>query len=136
MKKLIVILLFLVVITPIFAQNNSEGRSGTYYFNVPVERIFPTSQGYIIQYRGQAAFHTIGIPNDWFFGAASRADIVILPRGQGWPSMSVFYVDGDFSHVRLYVHHSRGHISWGSISQGTDVSRFFQDGDSLTLNFR
>ena len=136
MKKLIIALIFLAVITPIFAQNNTEEQSGTYYVNLPVERIFPTSQGYIVQYRGQTGFHMVGIPNDWFYGSAGKADKMILPRGRDWPSLSIFYIDGELSHVRLYVHPARGHITWGSISQGTDVSRFFGDGDSLDINFR
>jgi len=135
MKKLIVTLLFLAVITPIFAQNNSGEGSGTYYVNVTVERIFPSNQGYIVQYRTHTGFNTIGIPNEWFYGAPTRGHKVQLPSGSSWPSMSIFYKDGEFSHVRLYTHRSRGHITWGSISQGTDVSRFFQDGDSFNIEF-
>ncbi|MDR2542441.1 MAG: hypothetical protein LBC80_03205 [Treponema sp.] len=131
MKKLIIALLFFAIITPVFAQDDS----GTYYVNVSVERIFPSNMGYIIQYRTQTGFHTVGIPNEWFYGAATKGDKVRLPRGTNWPSMSIFYKDGELSHVRLYTHASRGHITWGSLSQGSDVSRFFQDGDTINLQF-
>jgi len=128
MKKLIIVLIFLAAISPIFAQNNSEEKDG-YYINVSVERIFPTSQGYIVQYQSQSGIKTIGIQNSWFTDAGGRADIVRLPRGKSWPSMSVFYSNGEFSHLRLYVSPVRSHTSWGSIPQGTDVNRFFLDED-------
>jgi hypothetical protein len=135
MKKLIFVLFFLALIVPVFAQNNSGNNPVLYYINVPVERIFPSSEGYIIQYRNSSTIGTIGIPNNWFTDAAGRADLVRLPPGRDWPTMSIFYSDGEFSHIRLYVHRSKAHSTWGSIPQGTDVSRFFGDGDSFDIQY-
>ena len=134
MKKIIIVLVFLALIIPAFAQSNSSELPNLYYFNFPVERIIPTTLGYIVQYRSASAIiATIGIPIEWFQDAASRADKIQLHSGRDWPSMSVFYADGEFSHVRLYVHRSNAHQTWGNIPQGTDVSRFFGDGDSFNL---
>ena len=136
MKKLIIILVFLAVITPVFAQNSSDDSTTMYYINVPVERIYSCNEGYIVQYRTSTnRYSTIGIPNEWFVGAAGKADIVRLPPGTNWPTMSVFFQDGEFSHVRLYVHRSRSHLTWGIIPQGTDVSRYFEDKDSFDFQF-
>jgi len=134
MKKIIIALIFLAVISPVFAQSNSDEDSDIYYINVSVEKIYPTSQGYIVQYRTQMGMATIGIPNSWFTEAAGRAGMMRLPSGSTWPSMSVFYSHGEFTHLRLYVS-ARGHNTWGSIPQGTDVSRFFSDDDSFQLKF-
>ncbi|MCL2442271.1 MAG: hypothetical protein FWD13_02265 [Treponema sp.] len=138
MKKLIILSILLVLVMPVFAQNNSnsDDRDNIYYINVPVERIIPTSTGYVIQYRSSSSMlATVGIPNEWFTDAASSAEIIRLPPGLDWPTMSVFYRNGEFSHVKLYVHRSRAHITWGNIPQGTDVSRFFTDKESFKMNF-
>ena len=134
MKKLIIALVFAAAVLPVYAQYESGENPNTYYLNVTVEKIYPSNQGYIIQYRGHTRLFTVGIPNAWFGLPSSRADIVRLPGGANWPSMSVFYSDGEFSHVRLYVHPDKGHITWGNIPMGTDVSRFFNE-DGIDLQF-
>jgi len=136
MKKLIVLLVFLALISPVFAQNNSDGEDTIYYINVPVERVIPTKTGYVVQYRSSGTtLGTIGIPNEWFTDSAGSAEIVRLPSASDWPTMSVFFVNGQFSHVRLYVHRYKGHNTWGNIPMGTDVSRFFTDKESFKLQF-
>ena len=137
MKKIIITLtavIFLAAVIPVFAENIVSENTNTYAINFTVEKIFPSNQGYIVQYRTQRGFHTVGIPNAWFFEAAGRGDKVILPRGPNWPSMSVFYNDGEFSHVRLYVHAHKTHQTWGNIPMGTDVSSFFAE-DTLDIQF-
>ena len=127
---------FLVLISPVFAQNRSQDDSSIYYVNLSIERIFPSNQGYIVMYRTQRGVDTLGIPNSWFFKSGGRADIVNLPAGSSaWPTMSVFYSDGEVSHIRLYVKRNRGHITWGSIPLGTDLSRYFPEDESITIRF-
>ncbi|MCL2440661.1 MAG: hypothetical protein FWD14_02885 [Treponema sp.] len=134
MKKLFFALILIALITPVFAQNNSGNQDRIYYINVPVERIFPTSSGYVIQYRSSSSvLATIGIPVEWFTDAGGSAEMVRLPAASDWPTMSVFYRNGEFSHVRLYVHRVKGHRTWGTIPQGTDVSRFFTDKESFKI---
>jgi len=137
MKKIIVLLVFLAVISPIFAQqNDDEKRESFYYINVPVEKIYPSGEGYIVMYRSSTTLiSTIGIPNDWFYDSAGNAQIVKLPLASDWPTMTVFYSEGKFSHVRLYTHPAKSHSTWGNIPMGTDVSRFFADKESFKLQF-
>jgi len=136
MKKILFVLFIFAVITPVFAQSSNDGDSRFYYINLQIERIFPTTEGYIIQYRNSGrTFATIGIPNEWFYEAAGRAEKVLLHPGRDWPSMSIFYRDGDFSHVRLYLHRSKAHQTWGNVPQGTNVSRFFEDRDSFNIQY-
>ena len=137
MKKIIVLLVFLAVISPIFAQQKDDGkRESFYYINVPVEKIFPSHEGYIVMYRsGTTLISTIGIPNDWLYDSAGNAQIVKLQMASDWPTMSVFYSEGKFSHVRLYTHPAKSHSTWGNIPQGTDVSSYFTDKESFKLKF-
>jgi hypothetical protein len=150
MKKLIIVLIFLAVISPIFAQeviidksdsfypkNNTDNKKEPfYYINIRIEKIYPTTRGYVVQYRNSAAeIITVGIHDEWFTNAASKAELVRLPTASDWPTMSVFYNNGVFSHVRLYIHPARSHQTWGNIPLGYDISKYFPDKDNLKLQF-
>jgi hypothetical protein len=136
MKKFVIILLCCVCISPLFAEISKENSSDYYYVNLSLERVYPSSQGYILQYRkGVSGIATFGVPNEWFTAAASKAEIIILPRGRNGPTVTVFYKDGEFSHLRLYVHRSKAHQTWGNVPQGADVSKYFKDQDSIKIEF-
>jgi len=136
MKKIVFILIILALAAPVFAQVNNDRDTKLYVINIPVEKIYPSHEGYIIMYKsGASTTGTIGIPNEWFTDAGGRAQLVKLPLASDWPTMSVFFVDGEFSHVRLYTHPAKSHWTWGSVPMGTDVSRFFEDSDSFKLKF-
>jgi len=140
MKKFMLTLVFLAfilpaVFTPIYAQDSNDRTSDVYYVNVSVEMIYPTYMGYVVLYRTQKGVAAIGIPNRWFSEAAGKAGIVQFPYGQDWPSMSVFYKDHEFSHLRLYVSRTKAHRTWGNMPLGTDISRFFPDDESFVLQF-
>jgi len=137
MKRLIIVLIFLAVISPVFAQNQTIQRSDNfYYINVSIERIYPSGQGYVVQYTSTSnTLALIGIPSRWFSNAAGKAEMVNLAVASDWPTMTVFYEDGKFSHVRLYVHPAKSHLTWGNIPQGIDVSRYFADEESFKLEF-
>jgi hypothetical protein len=137
MKKIIIALIFMALVLPVFAQGNPRSNSDRlYYINVTVERIYPSREGFIIQYmQNSGSIGTVGIPNEWFSNAAGRAEITRLPRGTNWPTMTVFYVNGEFDHVRLYVHAFKGHQTWGSVPLTADVSRFFTDRESFNIQF-
>ena len=136
MKKLIVVLFFFALISPVIVLSEEIDHPKLYYINVPVERIFPTASGYVVQYRNSTNLvGTVGIPIEWFTNSGGKAERVHLDNPRGWPTMTVFYSDGEFSHVRLYVHSSRSHQTWGTVPMGADVSRFFGDGESFNLQY-
>jgi len=139
MKKLIIVLVFSAVISPVFAQNNNDSKKenpNVYYINVPVEKVWLAGTGYIIQYRKTTTqLGTVGIPYDWFTSPDSAAELVRLPKGPNWPNMSVFYIDGKFSHVRLYLHWLKSHQTMGVTPQGADVSRHFVEKDAFKFDY-
>jgi hypothetical protein len=140
MKKLFFVALLPVALlagAPLFAQTISAKNSSEYYYvNVPLEKIYPSSYGYIIQYRkGVNELGRVAIPNEWFTFSGGKAELIKLPHGKNWPTLTVFYKEGEFSHCRLYVHWSKGHESWGNIPLTADVSGFFKDVESLNIEF-
>ncbi|MCL2210128.1 MAG: hypothetical protein FWC19_09180 [Treponema sp.] len=137
MKKLIAAFIFMVIfspvlVSPVFAQDSGE----MYYHNVTIEKIYLSGQGYVVQYRkGVNNLGTIGIPYEWFTAAGGKAEVLKLPPGLDWPSMSVFYKNGEFNYVRLYVHRSKAHWSWAVVPLGADVSKHFENLDDFKIDY-
>ena len=140
MRKLIMAAGFLAVCAfglPLFAQQISPEKSSEYFYeNITLEKVFPSRAGYILQYRkGINGLGRVYVPNEWFTAAAGKAELVILPPGKNWPSMSVFYKDGEFSHLRLYVHRRKEHNTWGNVPLTAPIDQYFENVDTIKLEF-
>jgi hypothetical protein len=48
----------------------------------------------------------------------------------------IYYKDGAFDHVRLYVRRERSHISWGRIEPYSAFDEYFNNIDDLKLDFK
>ncbi|MDR0561339.1 MAG: hypothetical protein LBG73_01450 [Spirochaetaceae bacterium] len=130
---------------PSIAQEENSNASPYYYVNVPIERIYPYKKGYVVDYRtgstGTMAARTY-LPLEWFqdrarneTGAPPKGEVIYLGPGSSYPYLTVYYKDGEFSHVRLYLRRERSHISWGSIRMGEDLDSHFEDVSDLKLVF-
>ncbi|MCL1931578.1 MAG: hypothetical protein FWF55_07150 [Treponema sp.] len=141
MKKLVFFVVFTVILaagSPVFAQQTDRKKhdSEYYYKNVTLERIYPYRNGYLIQYRrGLNRIEKGYIPMEWFTDSAGRGEIITLPKGKAWPSLSVYYKNGEFSHVRLYVHHLASHETWGTIPQNVNMDSQFEGIERFDFKF-
>jgi len=139
MKKLVFAAIFLATLSaglPVFAQNQKDERdSGFYYVNITLEKIFPYRRGYIVQYRkGLFQYGRAYLPAEWFTDADSKGEIVTLPPGTAWPSLTIYYKDGVFSHVRLYIHRLATHTSWGNVPPSINIDDKFDYIDTVQLD--
>jgi hypothetical protein len=143
-KKILFIItigIAVVMVMPVIAQEeeDSGSKSPYYYVNVPIERIYPHRKGYVVSYRkGFTGLATTYLPVEWFaagVGNSGKGDIVLLGPGSAWPYLTVFYKDGAFSHVRLYVRQERGHESWGNIPLTVNLDERFENVEDLKLEF-
>ncbi len=64
------------------------------------------------------------IPNRWFNESGGAGEI-IYTHSQSAPYMDVFYNQGEFSHVRLYVKSDRNHLTWGRLENDPNASSRF-----------
>lgn len=118
---------------PLLAQNaptnegiNPQDWSSYYYVNVPIEKIYPHRLGYVIIYRkGNTDMATLYVPIAWFTKSDGKGDIIDLNVDKTWPYFSVFYKDGKFDHIRLFLRKDFSHPSWGNLPQGTDIDSKF-----------
>ena len=143
MRKLmffIVLTVFIGLSEPVFAQHNTihgHPESEYYYFNFPLEKIYSHNLGYVVVYRriGNQFAHTF-LPREWFAAMGDyRGDMVFLSTGREWPSMTVYYRNGEFSHVRLRVRHNKAHTTWGVIPLGTSINEYFSGIEEVDLLF-
>ena len=139
MKKIIIFVILAIVCQGMFlyAQApNFTNESEYYFFNFTIERIYPHTLGYVVFYRttGNIIANTF-LPREWFSGSASTGAMAFLRSGTEWPSMSVFYRNGEFSHVLLRVRANRAHQTWGMIPMNINVDEHFQNVTEPRLRF-
>jgi hypothetical protein len=112
-KKLALTILLVIAFAAIAGAQQTEIYVKTLY----IERIYPTTLGYRVDYRRESSMllATSYIPLDWFGGPGAKAR-VINDSSRNVPYVQVFYKDGEFSHLVLFVHPNIQHVSWGSIA--------------------
>jgi hypothetical protein len=91
-----------------------------------VERVYPTTLGYRIDYRLPSSLMLASayLPLDWFGRPESIARIV-YQQDRSVPFINIFWEDGEISHIVLYVHRDYNHISWGSLQLTEDLRARF-----------
>jgi hypothetical protein len=123
---------------PLAAQQDwgPANTSELYYVNVPIEKVYTYKLGYVVVFR--KGINTLGrayIPYEWFRGSVQKAELVEIGSGKTWPSMSIFYKEGAFHSVRLYVSRRKSHQSWGSISPNVNIDDRFEGIEEVKLGF-
>jgi hypothetical protein len=140
MKKLFLAMLVCIALTaaaPVYAQTISKEHESEYFYTtIPVERIYPYRKGYIVQYRkGVNEMARVYLPQEWFTDTGGKGELVTLPKGKNWPYLVVYYKEGEFSHLRLYVHWLKNHETWGHVPQNVNIDDRFENVDTIKLEF-
>ena len=141
MRKIVLKIVLLIVLaalcqgTFLFAQSTRYEESNYYFFNFSVEKIFLHRLGYVVTYRtGGNRIASTYIPHSWFNTIGGQGEIVYLGTGSEWPSMIVYYKDGEFSHVRLRLRKNRQHETWGVVPLTAAIDENF-DVEEVILQF-
>jgi hypothetical protein len=118
----------LMTSVPLFAQQtdtSSKYPKEVYYKVIHLMKVWTHELGYVVQYfnsKGEVA--DVYIPLTWFNqGANSKADIVYGLEA-AYPYMVIFWADGKFDHVTLYVSSDENARSNGALSS-VDLSKEF-----------
>ena len=137
MKK-ITLLLALFVLINIMSVNaqeiSEEKKSEFYYVTVPIEKVYLHSKGYVILYRKTPIeLGRVYIPVEWFTDPTGQGDLIALGSGRTWPHLTVYYKNGEFSHLKLFVRRSKTHETWGVVPLGTNLDAEFSDAGNIQL---
>jgi hypothetical protein len=140
MKRVVFVVALLVMVNtvmPVIAQViPDEKKSEYYYFNIPIERIYPYRRGYVVSYQKiDRSIANIYLPIEWFTDAAGRGELITIGSGQEWPHAMVYYRAGEFSHIRLFVRRERGHESWGNVPLSVNIDERFDNVEDIKIEF-
>lgn len=142
------IFLLLVSVLPLTAQNAGTENAGTikmseyYVVQIPIEKVWVHNKGYVVQYRKAALVDKkVYLPLSWFVYSEDnpgpfKGELIPIGPGKTWPHMVIYYKDGQFDHVRLYVRREPGHISWGRIEPYASFDENFENVEDLRLDFK
>ena len=143
MKKIIFLLIILGAFcqgASLFAQEQKKEskwkESEYYYYNVPIEKIYSHRLGYVVLYlKGESQLARTLIPIGWFTDSKGKGDLIGIRGGKEWPSMSVYYKGGEFSHLRLRVRVNHSHPTWGFVPLNVNLDEQFEGIEEVQLEF-
>ena len=124
MKKALIVTLILFGLCFGLIAENIE--SDLYFKSFPITRVYPSRQGYRITYlKGDLTYHTFYVPMEWLTrGAAETDGEVVYGEGRTFPYFSVFWKDVKCDYIKLYLHRSQLHESWGDFPDGDYTEKF------------
>jgi len=134
LKKLTLLIAVLLMVTGI---TTFAGTSGYYVKSIPIVKVYDHNAGYKIAYlKGNMDFAYLYIPKTWFVssvetGKAPKAEIV-SGNESAYPYFSIFWNEGKFDHIRLYLQRNLNDPSWGDSNPNVDISEKFKV-DTLNL---
>jgi hypothetical protein len=146
MKVRILVAFFALTLAafPVLAQEAEAESSSKKYKNeseyypvfVQLEKVYNYSKGYVVTYRkGPLQMANAYLPMEWFTGTSSKGQVVRQGSANTWPRLVVYYKDGKFSHLRLYVHRDRNHQTWGVARTSDELDAKFENVEDVKLEF-
>ena len=112
-------LFFTLCATGVFAD-----QSDYYYLHISVGKVFTHKLGYRLTYSPSVGvIKDLYIPLAWVV-PGGKAEM-ISDHGPQYPYLEVFYKNGKFDHVRLYVESDMNGPTWGTLPATVDLTQAF-----------
>ncbi|MCL1817927.1 MAG: hypothetical protein FWG35_03280 [Spirochaetaceae bacterium] len=127
MKKIYAVaavMLFLAVGSALAEESKFYARS----FNI--EKVYFHNKGYKVTYiTGKLKFASTYLPHSWFSQSSTKNGVqakgeLAYGNDASYPYMTIFWKDGKFSHVRLYLKKNLYDVSYGAINPNQDPTAF------------
>lgn len=139
MKKLLAVSVFALFVLGLA----SAADSPLYAKVVPVHKITSHQKGYKVNYvTNHGDLKTLYVPIEWFYPTSEfktsdgfiRAELV-KGSGQAYPYLQIFWKDGTFHHLRLFVRQDFRDPSWGVFDPAADFGAQFDPAKVPVLQF-
>ncbi len=119
-----IVVLAVLACSAAFAQQTTA--KDVYVKSVRIARVYPNGLGYrIIYFKSTLEYAEMYIPTTWFsFSGTSKAN-VIWGESDEFPYMSIYYADGKFDRILLYLHSNMRDVTWGTLPPGIDLTSQF-----------
>lgn len=125
MKRIMLIfILFLFLLQPLrlFSQ---VPQKDVFVKTAQIIKIYAHVLGYKILYRKSDL--TLGefyVPRSWFRDSAAKGELV-WGRSAAYPYFSIFWINGEFDHIRIYAVEDIHSYTWGVLEGGAEMAEFF-----------
>lgn len=128
-----------ILLTIFLAGISYAEDSGYYVKTVPIAKVYMHNLGYRVVYqKSDLNFNVFYVPKRWFDLAGTEREEpkaeLVLTNEPAVPYFSIFWRDGQFSHIRLYLHKNLQHDSYGDLKDPESLNDKF-DIESLDLEF-
>ncbi len=123
MKKLVLatFVVLLVLSASAFAQETPRPFVRTFY----LDAVYEHREGWMVTYRtSDLRLAETYLPAEWFMTAGGRGEM-IYTHSTNAPYMDVYWLDGQFSHIRLFVPVNRNHPTWRVLPSASGVADRF-----------
>jgi hypothetical protein len=128
--RLLAVLVLLVCSAAVFA-----AESEYFVKSVPILKVYPHRDGYrIIYMKSNSDLADFYVPMRWFGSDPSSKAQIVYGDEAAYPYFSVFWKEGEFDHIRLYLEEDKTSPSWGNMPETARLSDKFAI-DTLDLNF-
>ena len=119
-----VVLFAVLACSAAFAQQDAD--HDVYVKSVRIARVYPSGLGYrILYFKSTMEYAEMYVPVTWFsFKSGAKAN-VIWGESAEFPYFTIFYVDGKFDRIVLYLHANMHDVTWGTLPPGMDLSSQF-----------
>jgi len=138
MKKQIFILLILfITVCGIIGAQEATGKTAYYAKSVLIYKVYSHSMGFKVVYHKTGLEQgVLYIPFSWFGNAVRKGEIV-YGNDRSYPFFTVFYRDGKFDYIRLYLQESHDHLSWGMLFVSAEEAQkaFDVNPDSFAVEY-
>jgi len=110
-----------------------QKEKGVFVKTIPIVKVFGHNYGYkVIFQKSDMSLGEFYVPTSWFV-AGGKGEI-IYGDNTSLPYFSIFWIDGKFSHIRLYVPRNMDHPTWGILSDSEGLQQKFQV-EELSLQY-
>lgn len=127
-KALLVLFILLSVL-----MLTSAKKSTLFTKSVNITKIYPHKMGYRVIYITDALeYKEVYLPNELF--KIDGGSKVFFGHGKAYPYMQIFWDNGEFSHVKLYLKQDYNDLTWGSLNIPDNYDEFFSM-DNIKFDF-
>ncbi len=134
MKKTIGLVLIFLAFWSLFSLYAQEQDTKLFVKTVSIIKIYTHSAGYKILYlKSNMDLGEFYVPMHWFTRTGGKGEVVWGDQ-PSYPYFSIFWVDGKYDHIRLYLQKNLGSESWGILKEGSVDDSLFKV-EELNLEF-
>lgn len=128
--------IFLAIIALMLLAAFAWADESEYYVKtVPISKVYTHNLGYKILYvKSDMSLGAFYVPFAWFVAPAAKGDL-IWGITREYPFFSIFYKNGEFSHIRLYLKKNKDDVTWGGTLKNIPEVREKFNIESLELEF-